>query len=271
MKLNLVILLGVLLFASCSNEDPAKTAPEIPPVETMVIDFGRMADTNKSASVSNTNWAYSAINVGVWSGIIGTTFAIPVAAFRSAVGHQPVDVGDLTWQWEYTVEGFTSQYSARLVGAVESVSTIKWEMYVTKTGINPFNEFLWFEGTSNMDGNSGQWVLYHSSAMPEKTIQIDWKKENDKVGEIKYTYVREKNDQRQPEKFKGSTLTYGLQNAELDIFVNIHAFDFQSNLFNDTNIEWSRTKYNGRVKSELFFKNPNWHCWDSQGADVDCN
>ena len=77
-----------------------------------------------------------------------------------------------------------------LLGTLEA-DQVKWEMYITKTGIEPFDEFLWFEGTSKIDGKSGQWILYHSAAFPEKTVQIDWKKEAEEVGEIKYTYVRE--------------------------------------------------------------------------------
>lgn len=271
MKQYLAILFGVLIFASCDNKELARTAPEIPPVETMIIDFGNMADATKSASATKINWGYSALNVGVWSGIIGTTFAVPVAAFRAAFGQQPTVVSDLIWQWEYSVEGFTSQYSARLVGELESASKIKWEMYISKTGINPFNEFLWFEGTSNIDGQSGQWILYHSAGLPDKTIQVDWIKEDKQVGEIKYTYVREKNDQRLADKFYGSNLTYGLQDNDLDAFVNIHAFDFESGMFLDTDIEWSRTSYNGHVKAEHFFNDTNWHCWDSQGSDIQCN
>lgn len=271
MKQYLAIMLGVLIFTSCDNKDLARTAPDIPPVETMVFDFGNMADLNKSAHATKINWGYSALNVGIWSGIIGTTFAVPVAAFRAAFGQQPTVVSDLIWQWEYSVEGFTNQYNARLVGELESASKIKWEMFISKSGINPFDEFLWFEGTSNIDGKSGQWILYHSAAFPEQTIQIDWKKEDNQVGEITYTYVREKDDQRLADKFYGSTLTYGLQDSELDAFVTIHAYNFQSGIFSDTNIEWSRTSYNGHVKAEHFFNDTNWHCWDSQGADIECD
>lgn len=271
MKQFLAILLGFLILTSCENKDLARTAPEIPPVETMVIDFGNMTDLNKSAATTKINWGYSALNVGIWSAIIGTTFAVPVAAFKAAFGQQPTVVSDLIWQWEYSVDGFTSEYHARLVGELESASKIKWEMFISKTGINSFDEFLWFEGTSNIDGKSGQWILYHSAVFPEKTIQIDWTREDNEVGQIQYTYVRERNDQRQADKFQGSTLTYGLQVNEFDAFVNIHSYDTESNGFADTYIEWSRSSYNGHVKSEHFFNDTNWHCWDSQGNDISCN
>ena len=263
-------LIVLFLAYSCKKDERVKDAPELPPVETMVINFGELANAEKSVSMVKTNWLYSAATVGIWNTIIGTTFAVPVAAFTSAFKYQATKIDDLVWQWEYTVDGFTSQYTARLVGILES-NQVKWEMYITKTGINPFDEFLWFEGTSKLDGTNGQWILYHSAAFPEETVQIDWVRESGEVGQIKYTYVRELNDQRVADKFNGSTLTYGLKEGDFDIYVNVHAFDFQSQMFYDTYIEWNRTSYNGHVKAELFFNDTDWHCWNSLGDDVDCN
>ncbi len=263
----IILILGTGLF-SCDKKETSSTPPELPPAESMVIDFGQLA-TTKAAEATKINWIYSAATVGFWSTIVGTTLAVPVAAFSSAFNHQPAQVDDLTWQWQYNVDGFTSTYTARLVGKLET-NQIKWEMYITKTGINPFDEFLWFEGTSNLDGNNGQWILYHSAEFPDKLLQIDWQKDGENVGQIMYTYVREKNDQNVTDVYNGSTLTYGLQESELDAYVTVHMYSLEETDFTDTYIEWSRTNYNGHVKAEHFFKDTNWHCWDSQGGDVDC-
>src|SRR5680860_41358 len=101
MKRIVAILLVTIVFASCNNDDLSRTPPEIPPLETMVIDFSSLGITNKSISVAKTNWIYSATTVGVWNLIIGTTFAIPVAAFQLAFKQGPTQTGDLIWQWEY--------------------------------------------------------------------------------------------------------------------------------------------------------------------------
>lgn len=271
MKHIITVAIAVLVFISCNDEiEQFNEAPKIPPVETMVIDFGNMSDYTKSAAFSKTNWVYSATTVGAWNMIIGSTFAVPVAAFHKAIETEHTVVDNLTWKWEYDVEGFTSQYHARLVGKLQT-DEIKWEMYIKKVGIGGFDEFLWFEGISKIDGLSGQWILYHSAAFPEKTIQIDWQRENESVGELKYTYIRDKNDQRETDLFNGSILTYGLQDGEYNIYVNVNAWDFQASMFNETYIEWNRDSYNGRVKAESFYKDAKWHCWDSEGNDVDCN
>lgn len=267
-KLTVFLLLFIILF-SCKKDEPSGVAPVLPPAETMVIDFSKFGIAEKSAYIPGTNWLYAAKTVGVWNLIIGTTFAVPVTAFRVAVNHEPENIDNSTWQWQYTVDGFTSQYMARLVGKLE-VAQVKWKMYIAKEGIDSYDEFLWFEGTSNIDGKSGQWILYHSAAFPEKTVQIDWKKEDVEVGEIKYTYVRELNNQGEMEPFKGSTLTYGLQEQHFGVYVNVHAYDNQVQSFADTFIEWNRTNFTGHVKAEQYFNDTNWHCWNSQGYDTDC-
>jgi hypothetical protein len=274
-SLVLIVLVIILTLSSC-QKDVNVQAPSIPPAGTMVIDFGNLADVNKSAPVVDnelvikSNWLYAATSVGIWNAIIGTTFAVPVAAFKASFNKAPAKINDNTWEWTYSVDGFTSQYSARLVGTLQT-DQVKWEMYVSKTGIDTFDEFLWFEGTSALNGKSGQWILYHSAEFPQKTIQIDWQKEGDELGSIKYTYVRETNDQNQPDNFNGSYLIYGLQDETFDAYVTIHAYTPQTESFTDSYIEWSRSDFSGHVKAQHFFDNTDWHCWDSTGNDVDCN
>ena len=60
-------------------------------------------------------------------------------------------------------------------------------MYISREGIGAFSELLWYQGTSNLDGKSGQWVLNHSQAFPEPMLQIDWTVSGSDVGNIKYT------------------------------------------------------------------------------------
>lgn len=278
MKKNTILIFSLLLalfFAGCNDDENTDQAVSLPPFNSMVIDFGELTSTTKSVTINNdgatyVNWTYSAVSVGFWNVIIGTTFAVPVAAFKTAFNHSPQKIDDKQWQWSYNVDGFTSQYTARLVGTLET-NQIQWEMYITKTGINDFAEFLWFEGTSDLDGESGQWILYHSPTFPEEVVHIDWEKTGEEVGSVKYTYVRQLDDDRQPNDFKNSTLTYGLQDASFDAYVTIHVYSATADDFIDSQIEWSRADYSGHVMSETFFGDTDWHCWDSTGADSICN
>jgi hypothetical protein len=267
-KILTILVLGIALF-SCNKEETATTAPELPPVETMVIDFSQL-DATKSVALTKANWFYSATTVAFWNVMLGGTLAVPVASFHAAVGQKAQQIDDLTWQWQYNVDGFTSNYTARLIGKLLS-NQIKWEMYITKAGIDSFDEFLWFEGTSNLNGNSGQWILHHSAEFQEEMLQIDWMKSGENIGQITYTYVREKNDQDAADPYFGSTLTYGLQDEEFDAYINVHMYNPQKVDFTDTYIEWSRTNFNGHVKAEHLYNDTEWHCWDSTGNDIECD
>jgi hypothetical protein len=75
MKKLVIVLLLFSIVVSCEKDDSEGIAPELPPVETMAIDFTKFGSANKSASQLRSNWLYAAKTVGVWNVIIGTTFA----------------------------------------------------------------------------------------------------------------------------------------------------------------------------------------------------
>lgn len=273
-----MLAMALLFTVSCSKTDEKvdPDAVELPPYETMAVDFGDfMDDSSTSGKISSTsakvgnNWLYPRIVVGLWNTALFTTLAVPVASFKSAFAHRPVFLGDNTWQWSYTVDGFTSQYAARLTGEV-SGDVIIWKMYVTKTGIGAFDEFMWFSGESSKNGNSGHWVLHQSADRPNKMLRIDWERVNEEIGDIRYTWVRDLKDDDSADSFKDSYLEYGLQDGDYDVFYNVHAYDENMEAFVDVNIEWNRTSYFGRVMSPSYFQDEVWHCWDTTGEDVAC-
>lgn len=272
----ILIACTILFFISCDNTGDTNENSELqlPPYQSMAIDFSDfMEDSNsgKSATASKVggNWLYSRIVVGVWNTALFTTLAVPVASFKSAFAHKPEYLGDNIWQWAYTVDGFTSQYGARLTGELTD-GEVLWKMYLTKTGIGAFEEFLWFTGASAKDVSNGHWILNQSAEFPDQMLRIDWEVENEEIRDIKYTWVRELDDEDNTDHFKDSYLEYGLQEGDYNVFYNVHAYDADTEGFVDVNIEWNRTAYNGRVMSPSYFEDSSWHCWDTVGDDVAC-
>ncbi len=269
----LVIAFLSFITTSCEKNEDIKTAPELPPYESMKVDFGKMADNNKSVTEinSNINFLAAGTTVAVWNIMLTGTLLVPVTAFAHSFSVQPTYLGDLKWQWSYDVNGFAATYKARLTGIIRT-NDVKWEMYIAKEGVGAHEEFLWFEGTSNLDGNSGKWILYHSYEVQEAVLQIDWQKEADKVGDIKYTYIRESNNGSQGQLAYGSYLNYGLLDATFDAFYTVHSVtrEYHAEGFNDVFIEWSTTAYYGRIKAMHYFHDDLWHCWDANGLDATC-
>jgi hypothetical protein len=265
----LIIILATFLFTGCEKKgDP----PALPPAESMEIDFSDFIAGTKSAtiatdskgasSVNNTNWTVAATVAGVWNSILVLNLAVPVASFRLAVNNKPEYLDNKTWQWKYTAQVVGATYTARLTGQIRSTD-VKWDMYITREGAGGFAEFKWFEGTTNLDGKSGQWILVQSQAQQVPMLQIDWTKDGSTVGSVKYTYIGSGS-------FQNSYIEYGLTANSLDAYYNVHFYETNRAKFVDVNIEWSTTGHNGRVKAADYFLDSIWHCWDAGGNDITC-
>jgi hypothetical protein len=234
---------------SCKKDkgDP----PVLPPQESMTIDFTNFVEAKKSADVifdqkgtENSHWAFAALAAGVWKVIINTTLAVPVASFRYAIDQDPAFLSNKTWQWSYTVPVLTVNYKARLTGQIGATEVV-WKMYITREGTGGFAEFLWFEGTSKIDGTGGRWTLNQSSESPI----------------IKYKYV--KNDS-----YKNNYIEYVLTTGTLNAKYTIQYYNGAK--LSDVNVEWNTTTYNGRVKSVDYLGDSNWYCWGTNKINIAC-
>ncbi|HAH22249.1 MAG TPA: hypothetical protein DCL77_00495 [Prolixibacteraceae bacterium] len=271
-SISLVIILLAGLFWGCKKTDNP-IAPILPPTSSMSIDFSKLITADKSASIETgdkSNLVVAATVVGFWNFYLGANLVFPAASFKLAMNNTPVLIGDNKWQWTYNFEAIGSTYKARLTGQV-SLSGVKWEMYISKEGVDAFPELKWYEGTSSLDGKSGQWILNHSQQFPEPFLQIDWKVVGSGIGNIKYTYIRDKKDDRTTDLFKNSFIEYGLTTNSLNAFINVHQNTGVVNAFNDTSIEWSTTTHKGHIKSISHFQDELWHCWNEVGDNVTCD
>jgi hypothetical protein len=274
----LSLALLTVLFSGC--EKKKDSPPALPPAATMSIDFSNFVSSAKSGTsvyevkgvnvVDKSNWTLAATVAGTWNVILAVNLAVPVASFGVAVNKTPVYLDNKTWEWTYDFNSIGATYKARLTGQIRTTD-IKWEMYISRDGIGAFSEILWYQGTSNLDGKSGQWILNHSQAFPEPMLQIDWTASGTAVSNIKYTYIRDKKDDRSVDPFKNSFIEYGLTTTTLNAFYNVHQNTGAVNVFNDVSIEWSTTIHNGHIKANYYFQDTNWHCWNEIGSNVICN
>jgi hypothetical protein len=267
-SLMFLALLSLTLVTGCKKDKGEP--PVLPPAKSMTIDFSNFESTKKGDAyisvpkgTQTSNWDFAAGVAIIWKTIIYTTLAVPVTSFEMVVNQTPVYVENKTWQWSATATVLNVTYKARLTGQIGETNVI-WKMYITKEGTGGFSDFLWFEGTSDFDGNGGQWILYLSPVSPVRVLQIDWEKSGENIGMIKYTYTKE------GDAFKDSYIEYGLTANALNAYYTIHYYDNTYQQFLDLNVEWSTTLHNGRVKSEGHFGTTSWYCWDGNFLNVTC-
>lgn len=261
----MMLVLSAGFFTSCKKKDNG-VAPVLPPQESFTIDFTNFASQKKSAELiteqkgnPSSNWTFAALIAGYWRGITATTLAVPISAFKLAFDNNPVFLSDNTWQWSYTVSPADITYKARLTGQIIS-NAVLWKMYISREGTGGFPEFVWFEGTSKLDGTGGNWTFNESSVTQEPILQIDWTKPNATIGTITYTYL--KNDiylNNYIEYGKGTTT-----NPLYDAYYKISLSNIRGTFI--ANVEWNTSTKNGRVKCPDYLDGK-WFCWNEQKID----
>lgn len=265
LSLSLILILFSGFFTGCKKDNG--TPPSLPPVESLSIDFTNFTPATKGGDATNsfkgtndTYWQFASTLVVTWKLIISTTLAIPVSSFKLAMDQDPVFLSNKTWEWSYNVYAVGITYKARLTGQI-GATDITWKMYITREGTGGFPEFLWFEGTSKVDGTGGQWIFNQSPTAPEKCLQIDWTKTGTSIGTVRYTNVKASDVNI------GGYIEYGLTTSALNAYYKIHYKNGAN--FSDVNVEWNTTTFNGRIKSSDFMTGA-WCCWDQNKANVLC-
>ncbi len=263
--LTLCLAALVILATSCTDTNaPEGDPPVLPPSTSFVIDFAdfaapELADaTGVFARQAGANWRRSAVVVGVWNIALTVTLVVPVAAFVESFRHQP-EGRDGAWVWPYDFNALGASYSARLEARPVSAG-VQWDMFISRDG--DYTDFNWYSGQSNLTGTSGTWSLNRMPNDPTPFIDIEW---NRVVGEdtydIRYTNVIPGDAEN------GGYIQHGITGASpYDAFYQI----FSANNNNLTEIEWSRSNKEGRVRDPMFYSDSDWRCWDTNLDDIAC-
>jgi hypothetical protein len=251
------LFLGIGIF-SCKDNEPE--APILPPQSAFVADF---SDFNSSGKIfvkeTFDSWAFSAVNVTVWSVIVNVGLAVPVASYVEAVkNHDPLYQSDNTWLWTYDFNVGLATYTAKLFGTIDGENVI-WEMYISKTG--DFTDFLWYKGTCDINATQGTWILYNNPDDATELLEITWNNNTDGTGNIKYMNVVPGGPEN------GGYIAYG---NDLEGDFNAWYDIYNKGLDNLTKIEWNIETKNGRVSDFDHFADDAWHCWNESLYDYDC-
>nr|NQU91990.1 hypothetical protein [Bacteroidota bacterium] len=261
-----VLVIGFILsvvFASCKkDENDTKSAPELPPEASFVMDFSDFSNPDDTLTLKGTdsyrNWGHAYFNVAVWSTIIKVGLAVPVAAFVESFHHEAVyhpDVNNWTWSYNFMVGGIT--HEAELTGFIVS-DTINWEMRITKGG--QYGDFLWYYGKNSFDRSGGYWILNEKPTTPSTLLRIDWTYDGNGIGDLKYTNIIPGHTEN------GGYIFYGTATGDMTRFYDL----YNKSLDNLTEIEWNHTAHYGHIKDPHWFGDPNWHCWDNTLMNIQC-
>lgn len=252
----------MLSFTSCDNE-PVDQRPELPPVESFVMDFSNF--TNQPAGMKNSELTYknfllSFTTVAYWSAKAAMITALPAAAYTYALSETPEYTEDEVWEWSYEFEHDGISYKATLLGKRLDNEEFSVEMFIAEASM-PEEEYKWFDGVVRYDHTVASWNLYKEGNLA--VLEIYWNNDFEtEEADLTYTYVEP--DQTET----GSYITWEYRPGEdFDASYNMSMSEGM------TVIEWNVSNMGGRIQSPAFYEDENWHCWDSFDnglADIAC-
>ncbi|WP_020536580.1 hypothetical protein [Lewinella cohaerens] len=269
-------LLTTLAFIQSCEKEPQEeeiqnlVAPELPPADmfTMPISEVRETDTDTTAQtgggVTYWNWAHAALSLVGWNTVVYLNMVVPTTAFAHAFNAEATYIGNLTFQWVYQYQGPQNLgghfYDVSLTGQyINNTQEVAWTMTVSQVG--GFSDFVWYTGVTASGNTEGSFILNRNPANPEPYLRMDYQDGLlPEDGTLRFTNVIP------ADPANGQYLEYRVDSAaEFN-----RAFDVQGPPNNFLEIRWSEPAGNGQVRHPQRFNDNEWHCWDTEQRDVDC-
>lgn len=248
-----------LLFTSTScDKEPVDERPELPPVESLVMDFTNFSEppgSMKGTEATYENVYHSYLSVVFWNVAATVTMALPVVAYGHALQQEPVYLGDRIWEWSFDFPLNSVNYTATLTGARVSNEEFSMEMVIAPA-LTPDMGVKWFDGIIRYDHTHATWNLYKEGSV--KVLEAQWNKDYEtEEADLTYTFVEPGHNENgsyimlayMPQEFYDAAYTISLAAGE-------------------TLIQWNTTTIEGRVKDLVKFEDSEWHCWDSAANNL---
>jgi hypothetical protein len=254
----IVMSVSILFAVSSCDKEPVDERPELPPVESMMMDFSDFTEPaggTKGTLNTYENFTYSYITVGVMNFAAAIVSVLPVTAYTVALQQSPVYVGDHTWEWSFDFPvnhpNGTVNYTATLTGARINNQEFSMEMVIALAAA-PQAGVKWFDGVVRYDHTHATWTIYRDGTT--SVLEIEWNNDFE-TQEADLTYTLTDPDHVE----NGSYISAAYMPDEF--FDAAYTISLVAGM---TNIEWNTTTIEGRVKAPVQFGDNEWHCWDTK-------
>jgi hypothetical protein len=252
-KASFALAFSLLLVGSSCDKEPEGKRPDLPPVESLIMNFSDfdspVADV-KSSVESHNNFNHAFTSLVFWSGASAFTVALPVTAYGYALEQEAVYLGDNRWEWSYEFQWNSMDFRATLTGERMNNEEFSLEMLIAPAAF-PEQGVRWFDGIVRYDHTHATWNIYREGTV--EVLGIEWSKDFE-LGDASLQYTYTEPDQEET----GSYIRYEYNPAEpYDASFTV------SLLAGTTLIQWDTASKEGRVEDEVKFGDDAWHCWDS--------
>lgn len=275
MKKLAVIAMSVfcaILLCGCQKEEYSKTAPALPPVESIKIDLSSF-NTPTKADCRNEYFAYVVDHIlNNWQNIFEQLINIPIEGFEQFVKITPVQKSNGTWLWQCEVkDGFTT-YTVSLVGR-EKRDAVEWELSVSSEGLITVKNFVWLTGESSKDGREGEWRVVSGPtdiiSPTDVAVESHWECDvNRVITKVELTYKLDhcfvclnpfQNDSR---------ITYMRSATSEEYDHSVQTYYNQLGLgWWSADVEWNAENGAGRVMCSSKWNDGAWHSWPGYSSE----
>jgi hypothetical protein len=258
------LVLALMISVISCNKDKVDDSPELPPWESLFIDFSDFADEpNQLKAIIPTydNFLTAFMNIAFWNSFTSVTMALPSAAYLNILmsSGNPEYLGENSWQWTNEFEYQQVTYVAILTTKRITNEAFSMEMKIAFAAL-PDQGKVWFDGVCRYDHTYAEWNLYRSETTQVKVVEVEWSRDFETgIKSAKYTYVEPGSAEN------GSYILYGTSpGAAYDAYYTISVAS------GIKNIEWFRETGAGRIKDPEKWGNDSWHCWNDLLQDIEC-
>ncbi|MEX0646252.1 MAG: hypothetical protein WEA56_00395 [Balneolaceae bacterium] len=171
------LLVISLLVAACSDNSsgvPDEDPPEVPETSPVEVDLSYFNEAD-----AGTDEEYQAFNTASIYAQTGSAFLFNGLGFGSVYlnmseGYEP-DFDDGWWVWTYSYQDENGSITIKTT-ARETSSAYEWKVYLSGTfdGEEDLEEFLFIDGYTSLDGNSGEWNYYIPDQGSSPSLHYEW-------------------------------------------------------------------------------------------------
>lgn len=255
-----VMFLLALSLGGCSEDAAPPTAtetaaaPTLPAASSLQFDFSFLdaAQQKDKAAGDYDNFVNAYLRSVVLGAVAHLVLVAPVSTFEAALNTVPVAQADGSWIWGYDWQYGPDPIHVSLRG-MPNGDVVEWEMSLSPIGSSL--SVVWFDGTTNGDGEEGHWTFYDlDSEDTPVSGEISWG-QTDSGHYLQFTGLDEDglNDTlRFADNDPEFQITYTPGDGSDLSFIRWHADGSGSLMVPD---------YNEGLEA----------CWDIYQRDVDCN
>ena len=266
----------IILFQACQKDFDSspiqnQESPQLPPLESLTMSFEGWENLDtfgfhndieiegRSITPTFKNWYFAAVNLVVWNTAIVAHLSIPFVAFAHAFNYQAEQLSPYKYQWSYEIDDKDTLYSVKLTAEYLLQSDeIYYELFVSQE--NGFSDMKFISGTSNTEFTNIKWDIYFDPYNPVPFLNVEFETDIENA-RIRYTNVIP-GDEGNGDYLEARTSSDSDYNRFFDVF--------EASENNFIEMKWNEPSRNGAVKSNSFFGDLEWHCWDQRLMDTDC-